>query len=72
LTISALSCHDNPISPNKDQAKQAQETFKKTVQLASLLDVPVVNTFSGVAGSDEKLSILTGQLHHGQQSILKY
>lgn len=54
LTISALSCHDNPISPNKDQAKQAQETFKKTVQLASLLDVPVVNTFSGVAGSDEK------------------
>ena len=54
LTISALSCHDNPISPNKAQAKQAQETFKKTVQLASLLDVPVVNTFSGVAGSDEK------------------
>ena len=54
LTISALSCHDNPISPNKAQAKQAQETFKKTVKLASLLDIPVVNTFSGVAGSDEK------------------
>lgn len=53
LTISAFSCHDNPVSPNKQQADQAHETFVKTVQLASLMDVPVVNTFSGTPGADE-------------------
>jgi len=53
LTISAFSCHDNPISPNKEQARKAHETFVKTVKLASLMDVPVVNTFSGTPGSHE-------------------
>src|SRR5690625_1226615 len=53
LTISAFSCHDNPISPNKAEAKQAHETFVKTVKLASLMNVPVVNTFSGIPGADE-------------------
>lgn len=53
LTISAFSCHDNPISPDKEHAKQAHETFVKTVKLASLMDVPVVNTFSGTPGSNE-------------------
>src|SRR5690625_3419086 len=38
LIISAFSCHDNPISPNKEQAKYAHETFVKTVKLASLID----------------------------------
>lgn len=53
LTISAFSCHDNPVSPDREHAKQAHETFVKTVKLASLMDVPVVNTFSGTPGSDE-------------------
>ncbi|WP_062046918.1 sugar phosphate isomerase/epimerase [Bacillus sp. JCM 19034] len=53
LTISAFSCHGNPISPNKEFAKECQETFKKTVRLAKLLSVPVVNTFSGAAGDHE-------------------
>ncbi|OOV74747.1 sugar phosphate isomerase/epimerase family protein, partial [Mammaliicoccus fleurettii] len=53
LEISAFSCHDNPVSPDKEHAKQAHETFIKTVELASILGVPVVNTFSGVPGSDE-------------------
>lgn len=53
LTISAFSCHDNPISPNEEQAKNAHDTFVKTVRLAELLNVPVVNTFSGVPGSGE-------------------
>lgn len=53
LTISAFSCHDNPISPDKEHAKEAHETFVKTVKLASLMDVPVVNTFSGTPGSNE-------------------
>ena len=53
LTISAFSCHDNPVSPNKEHAKKSHDTFVKTVKLAQLLDVPVVNTFSGTPGSHE-------------------
>lgn len=51
LFISAFSCHNNPVSPKEKEAKLAQETFEKTVRLAELMDVPVVNTFSGVPGS---------------------
>ncbi|SHE70272.1 Sugar phosphate isomerase/epimerase [Seinonella peptonophila] len=53
LMISALSCHGNPISPDQKFAKESHETFTKTVQLAELLEVPVVNTFSGIPGADE-------------------
>ena len=53
LSISALSCHDNPISPDKKQAEKAHDTLTKTIKLAELLGVPVVNTFSGVHGSNE-------------------
>ena len=50
LSISAFSCHGNPISPDEVWAKECHETLKKTIQLASLLNVPVVNTFSGTPG----------------------
>ncbi|WP_257349673.1 sugar phosphate isomerase/epimerase family protein [Pseudalkalibacillus decolorationis] len=53
LTISAFSCHGNPISPDKQMAKETDDTFMKTVQLAELLKVPVVNTFSGTPGDSE-------------------
>ncbi|MFC4023914.1 sugar phosphate isomerase/epimerase family protein [Oceanobacillus longus] len=53
LTISALSCHDNPISPNKQHAHESHDAFTKTVLLAEMLGVPVVNTFSGTPGSNE-------------------
>ncbi|GAB3058914.1 sugar phosphate isomerase/epimerase family protein [Virgibacillus ainsalahensis] len=53
LTISAFSCHDNPVSPDAGHAKQSHDTFIKTVRLAELMGVPVVNTFSGVPGSGE-------------------
>ncbi|WP_243387032.1 sugar phosphate isomerase/epimerase family protein [Bacillus kexueae] len=53
LTISALSCHGNPLSPDKAFAKQSHETYVKTVQLAEMMNVPVVNCFSGVAGDQE-------------------
>jgi len=53
LTISAFSCHGNPVSPDKKVAQEAHETFVKTVRLAHLLGVPVVNTFSGTPGSHE-------------------
>lgn len=53
LTISAFSCHGNPLSPDKAFADNCHDTFVKTIQLAELLEVPVVNTFSGTPGDQE-------------------
>ncbi len=49
LEISALSCHNNPISPIKEVAQTADETLRKTIRLAELMNVPVVNEFSGIS-----------------------
>ena len=48
LIISAFSIHNNPIHPNKEVAKEADEVFRRAMRLAQLLEVPVVNTFSGL------------------------
>lgn len=48
LILSALSVHSNPIHPDKDIATEADTVFRKGVRLAQLLEVPVVNTFSGL------------------------
>ena len=34
MGISALSCHSNPVHPNKAEAKAADETIRKTILLA--------------------------------------
>ncbi|MED3550047.1 sugar phosphate isomerase/epimerase [Cytobacillus praedii] len=54
LMISALSCHGNPLHPQKAMAEEADTIFIKTLQLASKLGVPVVNTFSGCPGDHEE------------------
>ncbi len=48
LTLSALSVHNNPVHPNQDVAKKADEDIRNAVRLAQLLKVPVVNGFSGL------------------------
>ena len=53
LTISALSCHGDPLHPNTARSKAEDEMFRKTVQLAERLEVPVVVTFSGCPGDSE-------------------
>ena len=53
LTISALSCHGNPVSPDEAFRKDSHETLVKTIKLAGLLNIPVVNTFSGTPGDSE-------------------
>jgi sugar phosphate isomerase/epimerase len=53
LTISALSCHGNPLHPDKKTAQAYDDTFRKTVCLAKRLDVPVVVTFSGCPGDSD-------------------
>jgi len=54
VTISALSCHGNPLHPNPVVAKQNQEVSKRTILLAEKLGVPVVIDFSGCPGDSDK------------------
>ena len=50
LEISALSCHGNPLHPQRAVADAAHEVFVRTVELAERLEVGVVNLFSGCPG----------------------
>ena len=61
LTISALSCHGNPLHPDRRAARApTTTTFRKTVRLAEQLEVPVVVTFSGCPATAPSASIRTG------------
>jgi sugar phosphate isomerase/epimerase len=53
FTISALSCHGNPLHPNAKIAKAYQDVSRKTVLLAEKLGVPVVVDFSGCPGDSD-------------------
>jgi sugar phosphate isomerase/epimerase len=54
MRISALSCHGNPIHPDPEIAQRADAIYRKTIRLAALMQIPVVNTFSGLpAGCPE-------------------
>ena len=50
VSISALSCHGNPLHPDPAQAKDAQEVNRRTILLAEALSVSVVVDFSGCPG----------------------
>src|SRR5882724_8067731 len=50
FSISALSCHGNPLHPNKNIAKAYQDVSHRTVLLAEKLGVSVVVDFSGCPG----------------------
>ena len=50
LVISALSCHGNPLHPDKKIAKEHHEIHRKTVELAQKLGVERVVNFSGCPG----------------------
>jgi len=54
LVISALSCHGNPLHPDKKIARAHHETFLQTIALAKRLDVKTVVTFSGCPGGNPK------------------
>jgi sugar phosphate isomerase/epimerase len=47
LVLSAFSCHYEPLSPAPDLAGESDELFRKSVRLANLMEVPVVNAFVG-------------------------
>jgi sugar phosphate isomerase/epimerase len=50
FSISALSCHGNPLHPNKDIARRHRETSRRTILLAEKLGIPVMVDFSGCPG----------------------
>ena len=57
LILSGLSVHGNPLHPDKAVARAADSDFRKAVRLASLLDIPVVNGFSGLPAGSPKDSM---------------
>ena len=54
LVISALSCHGNPLHPNKAFARENDDVFRKTVRLAETIGVKTVVNVSGCPGGSEK------------------
>lgn len=50
LTISALSCHNNPVHPRSEIARRDDEVLRQTIRLAEGLGVRTVVTFSGCPG----------------------
>jgi len=50
VTISALSCHGNPLHPDQARARHHQEISRRTILLAEKLGVEVVVDFSGCPG----------------------
>jgi len=53
MIISALSCHGNPVHPQKEIAQSFHNDFEKTVLLAEKLGVERVVTFSGCPGDSD-------------------
>lgn len=57
LVISALSCHGNPVHPDKTIAQAADNDMRNAVLLAEKLGVDTIITFSGCPGGspDDKM-----------------
>ncbi len=50
IQVSALSCHGNPVHPNKETAKEFDTDLRNAVLLAEKMGISVINTFSGCPG----------------------
>jgi sugar phosphate isomerase/epimerase len=50
IQVATLSCHGNPVHPDLKHAAKDDDTFRKTVRLAEILDVKVIVGFSGCPG----------------------
>ena len=53
LMVSALSCHGNPLHPDRTIAAEYDRVYRDTVLLAEKMEVPVVNLFSGCPGDSD-------------------
>ena len=50
LSLSGLSCHGNPLHPNKQIAQAHHTVWRETAKLAKSLGIECVNLFSGLPG----------------------
>jgi len=53
MEVSALSCHGNPVHPDKATAKMYDDDFKDAVLLAEKMGIDTVITFSGCPGDHD-------------------
>jgi len=53
LFISALSCHGNPLHPQKAIADKHQQDLRDTIKLAEKLGIERINLFAGCPGDSE-------------------
>lgn len=53
ISISALSCHGNPLHPVKEVREKYQQTTRKTILLAEKLGLNTVIDFSGCPGDSD-------------------
>lgn len=58
VQISALSCHGNPLSPNKDVRELSIRSMKNAVLLTEKMGIPVINCFSGCPGDWEGAALV--------------
>ena len=58
LEVSALSCHGNPISPDKGQAELSDRLMRGAVLLAKKMGLDTIVCFSGCPGGDENSKYL--------------
>ena len=75
IAISALSCHGNPVHPDRSRAEADHKAFVDTVRLANLLEVDTVVTFSGCPGGsreDRTPNWVTCPWPHDFSNILDY
>jgi sugar phosphate isomerase/epimerase len=53
MQIGCLSCHGNPVHPQKDLSQSYHQDIKDAIDLAALLGVERIVTFSGCPGDSE-------------------
>lgn len=53
LEVSALSCHANPVHPNKEIAATFDKDLRNAVLMAEKMGITQINTFSGCPGDSE-------------------
>ncbi len=53
IELSAISCHGNPVHPNKETAKEFDDMFTDAILLAEQMGVKTIIGFSGCPGDSE-------------------
>ena len=72
LEISALSCHGNPVHPNKEIAKQFDDDMHNAVLMAEKLGIHQINCFSGCPGDCPRAKTPTGWSAPGPTSSARW